>query len=120
MVNEKGDKRDSDNCRLVAESYGFTHAYIPDDLLSHNPSIYPFCTVSPSALHVRRGIDFSRLNFEAIFCLSDSRDLGRDIQIVVDLLLAEKGRVGTRRSEKKEGENWGEEDQLPLFFSNPE
>lgn len=116
-----GDRRDQDNCRRVAESYGFNQVYIADDLLHWNPSIWPFSKVCSNPTHVKTDVDFSQVKFAAVLVLSDSRDVGRDIQLVTDLLIGDQGVFGTVRERTHESdEAWTKEDQLPVYFSNPD
>lgn len=49
----------------------------------------------------------------------DSMDWGRDIQLVLDLVSAEKGVFGTHK-DVKDPSLWTAENQLPVYFSNPD
>lgn len=46
-------------------------------------------------------------------------DWGRDLQLVLDLVRAEKGVFGTHK-DLKDPSLWTAENQLPVYFSNPD
>jgi hypothetical protein len=50
------------------------------------------------------------MNIQAIFVFADSRDWAGDQQIMLDLLMSENGRIGTRSKTFQEGP--------PLFFAH--
>lgn len=103
------------NARRVAESYGFRHAYIPNDILQWNPAVWPFTTLTEADRQdVRANVDFGQIQFAAIFVFNDSRDVGRDIQVAYDVLVAAKGVMGTSADPTQRQE------QIPVFFSNPD
>lgn len=127
-----------DSCRQVAEAYGFKHAYIPADVLAWNPAVWPFdkltdeergyikvVTVSQlwncslSTDFALQKADFSNIRFAAVLVFHDSRDWGRDIQLSIDLMRAEKGVFGTCK-DPSNAALWTAEKQLPLYFSNPD
>jgi hypothetical protein len=73
--------------------------------------------------------DFSQTPISAIFVMHDSRDWGRDVTLICELLSSENGVFGTRRQEKKEMDSDDKnrssvgsegEEHMPLVFSNPD
>lgn len=73
--------------------------------------------------------DFSQTPISAIFVMHDSRDWGRDVTLICELLSSENGVLGTRRQEKKEMDSDDKnrssvgsegEEHMPLVFSNPD
>ncbi|GAA5825149.1 hypothetical protein JCM10212_006274, partial [Sporobolomyces blumeae] len=108
-----------DNCRQIAETYGFKHAYIPADVLRWNPSIWPYHKLTPEEMAYSREADFSKIEFAAVLVFHDSRDWGRDIQLVLDLVRAERGVFGTLKDDK-DLDAWEPERQLPVHFSQPD
>ncbi|KAL1920027.1 uncharacterized protein VTP21DRAFT_1173 [Calcarisporiella thermophila] len=100
-------------CQTVAKKYGFDRVIVPDDILANDPSIWPFKKLPYDEIEQARKIDFTREPIEAVMMFHDSRDWGRDLQIVTDVLVSEGGVVGTRREDLSKQE-------IPLFFSNPD
>ncbi|GAA5827990.1 hypothetical protein JCM5353_002864 [Sporobolomyces roseus] len=43
-----------DNCRQIAETYGFKHAYIPADVLRWRPSVWPYHKLTPEEMAYSR------------------------------------------------------------------
>ncbi|KAI9318941.1 HAD-like domain-containing protein [Dichotomocladium elegans] len=98
-------------CYEVARRYGFNKVVIPDDIHSWKSSVWPFRTPdrdSPS----EEGIpDFSKTPIHAVMMFHDSRDWGRDIQIMLDVICAQDGIVGTEKKDFRVQD-------MPLYFSN--
>ncbi|CAG8434035.1 9720_t:CDS:10 [Funneliformis mosseae] len=105
----------SDNCRKVAESYGFNQVVLPNDILAWNPSIWPFTKLGREDLKLTKKVDFSRESIAAIMMFHDSRDWGRDLQITLDVLRSRDGYVGTLRKENEVTSR-----AVPIYFSNPD
>ncbi|RIA84113.1 HAD-like domain-containing protein [Glomus cerebriforme] len=105
----------ADNCRRVAESYGFNRVVIPDDIIAWDPSIWPFKKLTQEELKLTRNIDFSKEPIKAIMMFHDSRDWGRDLQITLDVLKSKEGYIGTSKDNHKVNLN-----VVPLYFSNPD
>ncbi|GAA6029184.1 hypothetical protein JCM8097_001641 [Rhodosporidiobolus ruineniae] len=125
LVPKYGDKPvfvvggNSDKCRRVAEVYGFKHAYIPADVLRWKPAIWPYHKLTEKEMAYSKDVDFSTISFGAILVFHDSRDWGRDIQLVLDLVQAQDGVFGTR-NDLKDKSQWTKEKQIPVHFSNPD
>lgn len=54
--------------------------------------------------------DFGNMNIDAILVFSDSRDYGTDLQIIMDLLRSEDGRLGTKAKDPLA-------QRIPIYFS---
>lgn len=103
-----------DNCRTVAQEYGFGNVIIPGDIIASYPGIAPFSDPKVYQSHAR--ILKSPPRIDAIMVFNDPRDFALDIQIIVDLLLSNEGKLGTRRPVDKVVKNG----HIPIYFSNPD
>lgn len=74
-------------------------------------SIAPYRYFSPWEKASARPRDFSKTNIEAILVFSDSRDYATDMQIIMDLLLSENGRLLTRAKDPVS-------QRIPIYFSH--
>ncbi|KAB8356407.1 hypothetical protein FH972_023990 [Carpinus fangiana] len=121
-----------DNCRLVAQNYGFTNVVTPSDIFRNHPELWPFSRPL-AAYHHRTAHDTSHridvgnpatLKVDSIFVYNDPRDWGLDISLIVDCLLSQGGRVGTLSSKNGDAalpnRGYQQDGQPPLFFSNPD
>ncbi|KAK9472058.1 HAD-like domain-containing protein [Dipodascopsis tothii] len=99
---------DGDICRHVAHSYGFKDVVMPVDIIATNKSIWPFHRFSEADL--ARAQPMTDAPIDGIFVYNDSRDWGCDTQIIVDVLLSQRGQFGTRNDELRQ--------QVPIYFSN--
>ncbi|KAF2236818.1 HAD-superfamily hydrolase [Viridothelium virens] len=97
-------------CREVAYDYGFRNVIIPHDVVAWDPTIAPYRTPTPSERRAAWPQDFSQTNIEAIMVFSDSRDYATDMQIIVDLLRSEHGRLGTVAQDPVA-------QRIPIYFS---
>ncbi|KAL2015639.1 hypothetical protein VTK56DRAFT_5079 [Thermocarpiscus australiensis] len=97
-------------CREVAEQYGFKDIIVPNDIVAWDPSIAPYRVFTDEERASSRPRDFSKVNIEAILVFSDSRDYATDMQIIVDLLRAENGRLGTMAKDPVS-------QRIPIYFS---
>ncbi|THV53476.1 hypothetical protein BGAL_0049g00100 [Botrytis galanthina] len=124
---------DGDKCRKVAEMYGFTKVVTPGDILMAYPTIWPFNQIfseyySKATRPLPRPVDLHNLSeslkFDAIMIFNDPRDWALDTQVVLDLLLSEKGILGTYSSKNGDASlpnnGWQQDEQPKLFFSNPD
>ncbi|EEP80662.1 conserved hypothetical protein [Uncinocarpus reesii 1704] len=96
--------------RQVAEDYGFKNVVLPKDILAWDPTISPWSKLSEEERKQAKIQDFDKMNFEAIMVFADSRDYATDMQIIMDLLLSENGRLKTKSKTPLEN-------QLPIYFS---
>uniref|UniRef100_A0A060T6T5 ARAD1B14696p n=1 Tax=Blastobotrys adeninivorans TaxID=409370 RepID=A0A060T6T5_BLAAD len=106
---------DGDNLRRVGESYGFKDVVLPMDIIAaEGRKIWPFHRLTPEdqAKYANGSVDLTQ-KFDAVLIFTDPRDMGADIQIVLDLLLSENGYLGTRRQDQKTGKP-----AIPIYFSN--
>ncbi|KAI0108725.1 HAD-like domain-containing protein [Nemania sp. FL0031] len=97
-------------CREVAEQYGFKDVVVPNDIVAWDPTIAPYREFTEYEKAMSRPRDFSKCNIEAILVFSDSRDYATDIQIIMDLLLSEDGRLRTRAADPVSR-------RIPIYFS---
>lgn len=97
-------------CREVAEQYGFRDIVVPNDIVAWDPTIAPYRTFTDEERASSRPRDFSKCNIEAIMVFSDSRDYATDMQIIIDLLRSEHGRLGTQAADPVS-------QRIPIYFS---
>ncbi|KAK3080727.1 hypothetical protein LTS18_013719 [Coniosporium uncinatum] len=105
VVGGEGEK-----CRLVAEGYGFKDVVTPGDIIKDNIDTTPFRKLTEEEYKNSRVRNFGEIEIDAIFVFADSRDWASDQQIILDLLMSKKGRLGTRSETFDEGP--------PVFFSH--
>lgn len=97
-------------CRDVAEEYGFKDIIVPNDIVAWDPTIAPYRVFTKEERASSRPRDFSKVNIEAILAFSDSRDYATDLQIIMDLLWSQNGRLHTVAAEP-------ESQRIPIYFS---
>ncbi|KAJ9144597.1 Phosphatidyl synthase-like protein [Pleurostoma richardsiae] len=97
-------------CREVAEQYGFKDIVVPNDIVAWDPTIAPYRVFTEEERKSSRPRDFHNMNIEAILVFSDSRDYATDMQIIVDLLRSENGRLGTVAKDPVS-------QRIPIYFS---
>lgn len=97
-------------CREVAEQYGFKDIVVPNDIVAWDPTIAPYRVFTDEERASSRPRDFSKVNIEAILVFSDSRDYATDMQIIMDLLLSENGRLHTKAKDPVS-------QRIPIYFS---
>lgn len=97
-------------CREVAEEYGFKDVIVPNDIVAWDPSIAPYRQFTSEERATSRPRDFDRMNIEAILVFSDSRDYATDMQIIIDLLRSENGRLKTIAKDPIS-------QRIPIYFS---
>jgi HAD superfamily hydrolase (TIGR01456 family) len=106
---------DQDKCRYVAHSYGFQDVVIPADIVNIEPSVWPFHRYRRSELEAWADPSVSLdTKFDAILVFADPRDMGSDTQIVLDLLVSQQGKWGTRVPDLKSVSD----PAIPIHFSN--
>lgn len=105
VVGGEGEK-----CRQVAEGYGFKDVCTPGDIIKDNVNTTPFRKLTKDEHDHSRKRNFGEAEIEAIFVFADSRDWAGDQQIILDVLMSKKGRLGTRSETFDEGP--------PIFFSH--
>ncbi|CAI7643426.1 hypothetical protein N7533_006860 [Penicillium manginii] len=124
---------DGDNCRRVAEQYGFKNVVTPGDIFMADPSVWPFSknfsdhykTFARPLPKPLNSTDLTKgLKIDAIFVFNDPRDWGLDTQVIMDLLLSSQGHVGTlsEKNGRTDLPNHGyqQDGQPHLYFSNPD
>ncbi len=124
--------------RHIAQHYGFQNVITPADILVSEPKVWPFepllealyqSTARPLPAPVFRpsvaaaALTPDRaLKIDGIFVFNDPRDWALDIQLIVDLLLSDRGYLGTyspnNGDSRLPNHGWQESGQPPLYFSN--
>ncbi|KAG0684162.1 hypothetical protein C6P40_001235 [Pichia californica] len=114
----------NDDVREVAENYGFEDVIRPIDIIRANPTIWPYHMFSDeqiknwgkdpkiSKVDVDNIDPNENLPIDSVLCFNDSRELGTEIQLILDLLNSENGILGTRRKFKSN------KPTIPILFSN--
>lgn len=97
-------------CREVAEQYSFEDIVVPNDIVAWDPTIAPYRVFTDEERKTSRPRDFSKTNIDAIMVFSDSRDYATDMQIIMDLLRSENGRLGTVAKDPVSS-------RIPIYFS---
>jgi len=107
----------------------------PADILVGEPHVYPFehllkeiyaSTAKPLPKPVYRpnsGMKLEEaLKIDAMFVFNDPRDWALDIQLITDLLLSQRGYLGTYSAKNNNDSlpncGWQQDGQPPLYFSN--
>lgn len=91
-------------CRNVAESYGFKNVYTPLDILKWNPAVSPYHDLTEEELVCcKNDVDFSKISIDAILVFADLRNWAADQQIILELLLSDKGVMGTESKTQGNG-----------------
>lgn len=99
---------EGENCRHIAEEYGFKNVFIPDDFYATDPGISPF-SPSPPPIYARDVPKGTKI--DAIFVFNDPRDWALSIQLIVDLQRSADGVYGTLAEPKSAR-------HIPIFFTN--
>lgn len=103
-----------DSARHVALDYGFKDVITPGDIVRQTPSISPHHRYTAEELaKYTREVDLST-PVDAVLVFNDPRDVGTDLQIVLDLLNSKGGVIGTLRDQKRADER----PAIPIVFSN--
>ncbi|MCJ1228863.1 hypothetical protein MMC12_005526 [Toensbergia leucococca] len=134
LVNDKNDTPgfkdkcilvvggEGDNCRRVAEEYGFTNVVTPIDIITAHPTLWPFSHPPSLPEHVRPLPD--PLQISAIFVYTDPHDWALPTQLILDLLLSHAGNLGTLSSFNNDANlpnrGYQQDGQPLLYFSNPD
>lgn len=91
-------------CRKIAESYGYMNVYTPMDIMNWDPSVTPYYDLTDEdKVHVKKGVDFSKIKFDAILVFADSRNWAADQQIILELLMSKGGYMGTVSDDFEDG-----------------
>lgn len=101
---------EGNRCREVAKGYGFKNVITPLDILAWDPTISPYKIITEEEKAQAHVQDFGNMNIDAIMVFSDSRDYSTDMQIIMDLLLSENGRLKTVAKDYTS-------QRIPIYFS---
>jgi HAD superfamily hydrolase (TIGR01456 family) len=116
--------------REVANSYGFKHVLTSSDIYKAEPTAYPQVELTTD-YHLKHGGSDNillgpdgKVKFSAILVWSSPRDWGLDLQVIMDLLLSEKGHLGTRSpmngDVKLPNQGYLQDEQPAIHFCNPD
>lgn len=88
------------DCREAALAYGFKKVITPADIKVHYDTVYPFSPMDQYR-DIARPLPAEHtpdnpIRTAAVTIWSSSRDYGLDLQIIMDCLLSEGGKLGTR------------------------
>ena len=115
---------DAAKAREIAESYGFGPVVIPADILKAYPDVYPFDPLMKELYEATARPLPPDLKVDAILVFNDPRDWALDTQIIIDLLLSQKGRLGTYSNQNGQptqpNRGWQQDGTPRLYFSNPD
>lgn len=103
----------------AALAYGFPEVVTPVELFKANPAVYPFGTYTQSDLSHAANVEVygpAAKPITAILVFSDPRDFGTSLQLTLDLLNSNQGRLGTRRANTETARN--PSPAIPIIFSN--
>lgn len=111
----------------LAVAYGLDRVLTTSDLAKHHPTINPFPEITNSH-HNEFGRIETRFTADdqiaAVFVFSSPRDWCLDLQISVDLLLSEGGRLGTRSAKNGDDQlphaGYQQDGQPTFYFCNPD
>lgn len=103
---------EGDMCRQVAKGYGFKNVIIPADILAAYPPVSPF-TIDKSPAYAQP-LPLGDIKIDAVLVFNDPRDWALDLQVLLDLVLSDEGRLGTRRGDDCR------KPHVPIYFSNPD
>lgn len=113
VVGGPGDK-----ARQCALQYGFKDVVMPHDIVNATPGVSPHHQYGPDFLK-KYAIEPAKLQLDrpidAVLVFNDSRDMGTDLQVILDMLNSQDGRIGTKRTlqEKRPAAP-----AVPIVFSN--
>ncbi|KAG0151369.1 hypothetical protein CROQUDRAFT_719846 [Cronartium quercuum f. sp. fusiforme G11] len=107
----------SDQCRKIAEEYGFNRVYTPQDFLRWNRAVWPFYKLSEREIPKTKQEDMSQVAFSAIFVMHDPFDWGLATQVSIDLLTSADGII---THSPKKTKNQELHNHIPIYFSNPD
>jgi HAD superfamily hydrolase (TIGR01456 family) len=115
--------------REVAQSYGFKHVLTSSDICKADQAVYPHIEVTLDH-HLQHGSDIvhvgpdGSVKISAILVWSSPRDWGLDLQVIMDLLLSEKGHLGSVSTligdEKLPNRGYLQDEQPMIHFCNPD
>ncbi|PWN21510.1 HAD-superfamily hydrolase [Microstroma glucosiphilum] len=101
--------------RKCMRRYGFEDFFLVHDLQAADPTSWPYSPLDQDQLRSIRKYNrtFSQ-KFKAVIVFHDSRDWGRDIQIMLDVLRGKDNVWGTLEDQQV----LGTKPQIPVYFSH--
>ena len=113
--------------------YRYKNVVTPGDILAAYPDVWPFSQqllsyyktfTRPLPAPIDPTSPSTSLRIDAIFVYNDPRDWGLDAQIIKDVLLSERGILGTLSSKNGSttlpNKGYQQDGQPTLYFSNPD
>ncbi|EAU35693.1 conserved hypothetical protein [Aspergillus terreus NIH2624] len=128
LLTNGGGKTEAARCEQLSEILRGAHLDRPVHPVSHpmqalgetsstprtsspgNPTESPWRCFSEEDRAEPKPRDFSKIKFDAILVFADSRDYATDMQLIIDLLLAEDGKMLTRAKDPVAS-------RIPVYFS---
>ncbi|KAF9430409.1 hypothetical protein BGZ94_006979 [Podila epigama] len=106
------------DCKRVAEDYGFRQVITPEEVHAAYPSVCPisFCEKRAEPLTEAHLQNVDK-PVEAVMVFHDSVDWGRDLQVTLDALVSQNGKLGTIKSSD---DLHNTKQSVPIYFSNPD
>ncbi|KAJ5093403.1 hypothetical protein N7456_009264 [Penicillium angulare] len=101
---------EGEQCRIVAQKYGFKDIITPGDIIKTRQDTTPFRKLTDEEYKNSKMLDLSKTHIEAIFVFADSRDWAGDQQIILDVLMSQGGHLNLRSETHDEGP--------PIYFSH--
>lgn len=108
--------------REVGLSYGFESVVRSIDLVRAAPNVWPFhrftkmeladCALDPCVSNVGVGLSTHSEPIDAVVIINDPRDMGTELQVLLDLLNSKNGHFGTSRS------TFSSVPSVPIIWSN--
>jgi HAD superfamily hydrolase (TIGR01456 family) len=116
--------------RELAKSYGFKHVLTSSDICKADQAVYPHIEMTLEN-HLEHGDSSSgwwgpdgKIKISAILVWFSPRDWGLDLQVIMNLLLSEKGYLGTispmNDDENLPNKGYLQNKQLTIYFCNPD
>jgi HAD superfamily hydrolase (TIGR01456 family) len=113
--------------------HSFKTVVTPADILAAYPDVWPFSQqylpfystfTRPLPTPIEPSSPSTSLRIDAVFVYNDPRDWGLDAQIIKDVLLSERGILGTLSSKNGDtslpNNGYQQDGQPTIYFSNPD
>jgi ribonucleotide monophosphatase NagD (HAD superfamily) len=120
-------------CREVAETYGFQPVITSTDIITQYPKYWPFNQIGkeyyepfarPLPAPINSADPGNSLKISAIFVFNSSRTWGMDAQLCLDLLISDRGILGTESPMNGRSgipnNGWQNGGQPAIHFANPD
>lgn len=106
----------TNECREVAEEYGYKQVYTTLDIHNWDPAVWPMHHLSDfERVSAKKGIDFSKIPISAVFVFHDPRNWALDIQVLCDIVQSGGVVGGPHLSRQQQLQN-----PVEIVFCNPD